>query len=250
MESLIKTPQEIRALRESCRMLAEVLTVLKREIDVGMTTADIDQRARQEMKALGGKPAFYGYQGFPGAVCTSINDEVVHGIPSHQREIMDGDLVSIDGGVDYKGMISDSAFTVIAGSSTPEKSHLLEQTHAALKAGIAAIKGGVRIGTVSAAIEDVLNRGELGIVRDLVGHGVGRALHEEPEIPNFGEKNTGGQLLAGMTIAVEPMATLGGWKVSMNRDGWTITTRDNSLSAHFEHSILVTDTGAEVLTEL
>lgn len=248
MEDLVKTPQEIAALRESCRMLAQVLSILKQEITPGMSTGDLDARARQEIKALGGKPAFYGYQGFPGAVCISLNDEVVHGIPSPKRIIEDGDLVSIDGGVGYKGMISDSAFTVIAGESSADKKRLLAQTEASLNAGISVVTDGVHIGTIGAAIEDVLSRGSLGIVRDLVGHGVGRSLHEEPDIPNYGRQGTGRQLQAGMAVAIEPMATLGGWKVSMDRDGWTIRTRDGSLSAHFEHTILITGDGHEVLT--
>jgi len=247
MEHLVKTDSELTRLRESCRMLADVLTVVKAEIRVGMTTTEVDQVARREIKALGGKPAFYGYQGFPGAACVSLNEQVVHGIPG-PTEIADGDIISVDCGVNYKGMISDSAFSIIVGEADAADEQLLATTKASLEAGISQVKDGAAIGDIGAAVQAVLDEGGYGVVRDLVGHGVGRSLHEAPEIPNFGVKGSGRKLLAGMTIAIEPMATRGNWKIDVLPDDWTIVTRDRSRSAHFEHTVLITDNGAEVLT--
>lgn len=249
LQNHIRSNKEIEAIRESGAMLGETLGTLKKAVTVGMTTDDLDQIARKKIKELGGKPAFYGYQGFPKAVCASVNDEVVHGIPG-ERVLEKGDFISIDCGVNYRGMITDAAFTAVVDGKFKTNDHkkLLETTHASLEAGIEQVQGGVRVGTISAAIQEVLESAGLGIVRDLVGHGVGRQLHEEPEIPNFGKSGKGPELLAGMTIAIEPMATLGTDMVTIQRDGWTISTRDGSRSAHFEHTILILEDGAEVLT--
>jgi len=247
VEHLVKTDSEIERLRESCRMLAEVLTIVESEIVVGMTTAEVDQIARNEIKSLGGKPAFYGYQGFPGVACVSLNEQVVHGIPG-PTEIEDGDILSVDCGVNYKGMISDSAFSIIVGESDSADEQLLATTLESLCAGINQVKAGATTGDIGAAVQSVLDKGGYGIVRDLVGHGVGRSLHEAPEIPNFGTSGGGRTLLAGMTIAIEPMAARGGWEVDVMSDDWTIVMRDGSRSAHFEHTVLITDDGAEVLT--
>lgn len=252
LKHLVRTPKEIKLMRESGRMLASTLSVIKESIQPGITTGEIDEIARKHIKSLGGKPAFYGYQGFPAAVCASVNEQVVHGIPG-DYELKKGDIASFDCGVNYKGMITDSAISVFVGENPPARAlNLIETTRASLDAGIAKVRDGVEINEISAAIEEVLNQAKLGIVRDLVGHGVGRQLHEEPEIPNYVVKNANGKkkLLEGMTIAIEPMSTLGGDDVTMSSDGWTISTRDSSLSAHFEHTILVTKDGAEVLTRI
>lgn len=247
----VKTEQEISAMRQSGKILATVLAVLAKSIEAGMTTKDLSNLAAKELKALGGEPAFFGYQGFPDILCVSINDEVVHGIPSYKRIINSGDIVGMDFGVKYQEMITDSAISVIVDKPTSDKAaRLLEITRRALFDGISQVKDGCRVGDISEAIEKKLNSAKLGIVRELVGHGVGHNLHEDPNIPNNGRKNTGPTLLAGMTIAIEPMATLGSGEIKVSDDGWTVLTRDESLSAHFEHTVLITADGPEILTEI
>lgn len=246
--ALIKNDKEIDAMRESGRMLATVLDRLQQVIDTGITTAEIDTMARRELQALGGQPAFLHYQGFPGAICISVNDEVVHGIPG-RYELAAGDLVSLDFGVIYQGMITDSARTMLLGDSTPAINQLVRVTEQSLYKGIEAVKAGNHVGDIGAAVEAYLRRYDLGVVTDLVGHGVGHHVHEPPEIPNVGIAGQGPTLKTGMTIAIEPMATLGGAEVYMARDGWTVRTQDHSPSAHFEHTVLVTDKGYEVVTQ-
>lgn len=237
-------------MRESGRMLATVLAELQTVIAPGQSTKYIDELAAKELKALGGKPSFLGYQGFPGVICISVNDEVVHGIPSHKTIIQDGDIVGLDFGVTYNDMITDSAISVIVGSASLEHLKLLQKTEESLRAGIKQVKDGVKTGDIAAAVQSVLDSGNYGIIRDLVGHGVGHYVHEDPNIPNYGRKGTGDRLLAGMTIAIEPMATLGGHAVTLDKDGWTIRTADHSMSAHFEHTVLITENGAEILTKI
>lgn len=246
----VKTVAEIEAMRVSGKMLASVLTLLSNSVVAGQSTKDIADIAAAEVKALGGKPTFLGQYGFPDVICISVNDEVVHGIPRASHIIAEGDLVSMDFGVTYNGMITDSATSIIVGApKNKRQSILLKITEDSLYAGIAALRDGVKTGDIGNAVERVLTSQQLGIVRDLVGHGVGHELHEEPNIPNYGKKGRGDKLSAGMTIAIEPMATLGTHKVIVDPDGWTIRTADHSLSAHFEHTVLITDFGAEVLTE-
>lgn len=236
-------------MRQSGQMLAQVLEASARYVQVGMTTKDVADFAAKEIQKLGAIPAFLGQYDFPDVMCISVNDEVVHGIPSKYL-IKDGDIVSMDFGVKYNGMITDAARSVIVGSANTAKKKLLDTTAASLDAGIETLKGGVYVGDISAAVQLVLSDGGLGIVRDLVGHGVGHQLHEDPNIPNYGKKGTGPQLKAGMTIAIEPMATLGAHTVYTAADGWTIQTSDGSLAAHFEDTILITETGYEILTRL
>lgn len=251
MYTKVKTAAEIKAMRESGRLLAMVLATLKEAVQPGMTTKDLAEIAKRELRGTGGLPTFLGLYGFPDVICISLNDEVVHGIPSKKREIKAGDIVSMDFGVTYEGMITDSAISVVAGSVVNDKvNKLLRDTEASLFAGIAALKDGVRVGDISHAVQEVLERGRYGIVRDMVGHGVGHELHEEPNIPNYGKKGTGPALSAGMTIAIEPMATLGDFKVFIDIDGWTVRSNDRSLSAHFEHTVLITEDGSEILTQL
>jgi len=248
MYTRVKTDAEIKAMRESGRMLGEVLNVLVKQTDVGMTTKEVAVIAAKELKALGGKPAFLGYEGFRDVICISVNDAVVHGIPSDHFVLQDGDIVGLDFGVNYRGMITDAARSIIVGSAKQADQKLVQTTSEALDAGIFAVKDGCKTGDIAAAVQAVLDRGKYGIVRDLVGHGVGHHVHEEPNVPNYGRAGTGDKLQAGMTIAIEPMATLGDWRVRQHRDGWTILTADGSRSAHFEDTILVTQDGAEILT--
>lgn len=250
MQTRVKSAKEIEAMRVSGKMLAQVLQLLKPQVVPGITTKELADFAAAELKKLGGEPAFLGYQGFPDVICISVNDEVVHGIPSKDKVLKEGDIVGLDFGVNYKGMITDGAISVIAGKplkSTHKK--LLEVTEQSLEAGIAAVHDQVRTGDIGSAVESVLKPMGYGIVRDLVGHGVGHELHEDPNIPNYGRANTGPWLEAGMTIAIEPMATLGGERVYVGEDNWTVFTYDGSRSAHFEHTVLITEGGAEVLTQ-
>jgi methionyl aminopeptidase len=250
MQTQVKTPKEIEAMRVSGRMLAQVLQLLNPHVVPGITTKQLADIAEEELKKLGGEPAFLGYQGFPDVICISVNDEVVHGIPSSQKVLADGDIVGLDFGVRYKGMITDGAISVIAGKALkPAHKKLLEVTKSSLEAGIAAVHDSVRTGDIGATVEAVLKPMGYGIVRDLVGHGVGHQVHEDPNIPNYGRANTGPWLQAGMTIAIEPMATLGGERVYIADDAWTVLTYDGSRSAHFEHTVLITEDGAEILTQ-
>ncbi len=247
MFTRVKNEEEIKNMRISGQMLASVLAYLKKCATEGMTTKELADLGARELKKLGGKPPFLGYNGFPDVICISRNDEVVHGIPGASI-IENGDLLSLDFGVTYNGMITDSAITICIGDSTGEKRKLIKGTEEALMAGIDAVSDNVRTGDIGESVEKVMIRYGFGIVRDLVGHGVGHQLHEEPDIPNYGTKGTGKLLHAGMTIAIEPMSTLGSEKVILESDGWTVKTYDGSLSAHFEHTVLITPQGAEIIT--
>jgi methionyl aminopeptidase len=250
----VKTPAEIRRLRTSGGILAEVLRRLVVVIEPGQTTGYLGELATKELAALGGRPTFLGYQTdrsvppFPSTICISVNDEVVHGIPG-ERVIEAGDLVGLDFGVSFEGMMTDGAVTVVAGAkATPAQARLLAATSQALDLGIAQVRPEGRIGDISHAIEQRLRRDKLGIVAELSGHGVGHQVHEDPIILNYGRAGTGSRLKAGMSIAIEPMATLGRREIMVDRDGWTIRTVDGSLAAQFEHTVLVTEDGAEILT--
>lgn len=251
--SSVKTPQDIEAMREGGRMLATVLEAAKAITVAGVSTLEISEFAEHELKKIGGQPAFLGYHGFPAAMCTSVNEEVVHGIPSAKRKLKEGDIVSLDFGVRYKGLITDGAISVYIGdlnAADADTRKLMTITEQALYAGIDAVKADVHVGTIGNTIQKVLDKHKLGIVRDLVGHGVGYEIHEDPNIPNYGAKGAGARLRAGMTVAIEPMATLGGWQVDILSDDWTVITRDRSKAAHFEHTIVVTESGADILTRL
>ncbi len=249
MFTQVKTDAEIAAMRESGRMLADILDQLEQTVDVGMNLLEIDEVARREAKARGATTPFLGYGDppFTGGICTSLNDEVEHGTP-RDIDLQDGDILSLDFGILYKGMISDSGRTLAIGDIPNKTQKLLDTTEQSLYAGIDVVKDGVKVGDISAAVEKVLKKGKYGIIRDLVGHGVGHELHEDPNIPNYGTAGRGPVLKAGMTICIEPMASLGDWRIGMDDDHWTIRMLDGSLSAHFEHTILITNTGAEILT--
>ncbi len=250
MFTRVKTKDEIKRMRESGKILATILDRARNFAGVGATGKDVSQFVRQELKGFGAKSSFEGYEGFSDVLCISVNDAIVHGIPN-DTEFRKGDVVKFDFGVVYDGMITDHALTFVAGEE-PEgnKKRLLEATEQSLQAGIAMVKDGVKTGDIGAAIEEVLNAAKLGIVRELVGHGVGHEVHEQPDIPNYGTAGTGVKLGAGMTIAIEPMATHGGERIVVDPDGWTIRTRDGSLTAHFEHTVLITQDGADILTKV
>jgi len=249
MYTKVKTPAEIEAMRKAGKMLGQTLQTVKASAKPGMSTKDLASVAKAEVERLGGKPSFLGYQGFPDVICISVNDEVVHGIPREDHIINEGDIVSIDFGVTIDNMITDAAISFVLGQGSSENQELVKTTEEALMAGIDVIKDGVRVGDIASAVQKVLDRKGYGIVRDLVGHGVGHHVHEDPNIPNYGFAGSGPVLKAGMTIAIEPMATLGGYDVSIDKDNWTIRTKDHSLAAHFEHTVLITDRGYEILTE-
>ena len=249
----IKTEAEITAMREGGRMLAQVLALMRQEAAPGKTPQDMSALARAELKRLGGEPAFLGVPGptpYPDIICISVNDQVQHSIPS-SRPFEAGDIVNFDFGVTHKGMITDGGISVaIGGKTTPDTARLLKGTERALQDAIAMVRPGVRVGDISATIERTLRKHKLGIVRELVGHGVGHELHEDPEIPNYGRAGTGPVLKAGMTIAIEPITTLGSPSIFQGRDGWTLLTLDGSYSAQFEHTLLVTKAGCEILTKV
>lgn len=250
MYNKVKNAEEIKAIKKSGRILATALNELESLIVVGTTGVDVDKRAREILKKQGATPAFLGYQGFPASICISINDAVVHGIPS-DKPFKDGDIVGLDFGVLFDGMITDAARTIIVGNN-PKREHalLLNRTKRALDEGIRAAHSGAHVGDVSFAVENFISQFNYGNVRDLVGHGVGHTVHEGPEIPNYGLAGQGPILKSGMTVAIEPMITLGAHNVVLDTDGWTIRTRDGSFSAHFEDTILITDDGAEILTRI
>jgi methionyl aminopeptidase len=249
MNTRIKTKEEIEAMRIAGRVLASTLRHLSAKVEVGMNTKELAKDADKLIRENpGAEPAFLGYEGFPDVICISINHEVVHGIPKEDRIINNGDIVSLDLGVRYRGMIVDGAVSVIAGDQDKDKIKFLDITRQSLNEGLKQIKHGCRVGDIGFAIESVLKKAGYGIVRDLVGHGVGHEIHEDPNIPNYGKKGSGPILLEGMTVAIEPMATLGGEYILVEEDGWTVSTRDTSLSCHFEHTILVTKSGYEILT--
>lgn len=246
----LKSSQELDAMRDSGRMLAKVLNHLKKNTEQGITPKDLALIARKELSSLGGEPAFLGYQGFPDVICISVNDQVQHSIPD-TRPLINGDVINFDFGVRYKGMITDSGVTIIVGDkpNSNRDAELLKGTKEALDAAISIVRSGVRVGEVSNTIQNVLDKYRLGIVKELVGHGVGHELHEDPEIPNYGSPNSGPLLSAGMTIAIEPITTTGSPDIYIEKDGWTIRTWDGSNSAQFEHTLLVLDNGAEIITQ-
>jgi len=251
MFTKVKNSEEIKAMRVSGKILATVLDSLRRNIKEGMSTKDLAEMAKQELRSTGGQPTFLGYYGFPDVLCVSVNDEVVHGIPRKNNIIKSGDIVSLDFGVTYNEMITDGAITVIVGKTNNQQHiDLVNNTEKSLMKGISVVKDGVKVGDIGYEIQKKLDNQKYGIVRDLVGHGVGHELHEDPNLPNYGRMNTGSILHEGMTIAIEPMATLGGHEIITDIDGWTIRTADGSLSAHFEHTVLITENGAEILTKV
>jgi methionyl aminopeptidase len=243
----LKSAREIDVMRRSGKITAAVLTDLMKAVHPGMTTAQLDELAELGIRERGGVPTFKGYNGFPRSVCASINDEVVHGIPG-SRVLREGDLLSIDIGTTLDGYVSDSAATVAVGNISQQARHLLEVTQKCLTIGIAQMVPGNHIGDIGAAVQAHAEEHGYGVVRELVGHGVGRAMHEEPQVPNYGKPGTGIELRAGLVLAVEPMITQASPKIRILDDGWTVVTADGKLAAHFEHTIAVTEDGPKILT--
>jgi methionyl aminopeptidase len=247
MPIIIKSEEEIALIREAGRAVGQVLQILAREAKPGVKGKQLDKIVRKEFAARGVKPTFLHYQGYPASVCISVNDEVVHGIPD-ERELREGDIVSIDLGATHKGFVGDAAITVGIGRISDEAASLIRTTENALHEGIAAARAGVPLGAVSHAIQAEVEREGFVVVREYVGHGVGRNMHEDPQIPNFGPSGRGPILRKGMVLALEPMVNAGDWRTRRHDDGWTVSTLDGRLSAHFEHTIAITDGDAEIMT--
>ena len=243
----IKSPQEIEAMRRAGAIVAATLSLLREAVRPGLKTRELDAIANREIRARGGKPIFKGYRGFPATICTSINHEIVHGIPG-ERIIQEGDLLKMDVGAVIDGFIGDAAITVGVGRIKGEARDLIEVTRQSLEKGIKAAREGARVGDIGAAVESFAEARGYSVVREYVGHGVGRFLHEEPQVPNYGPAGRGALLRQGMTIAIEPMLNIGDWQTRLLKDQWTVVTADESLSAHFEHTIAITAGEPEVLT--
>ena len=247
MGIIIKSDNEIAIMREAGKIVAEVLRTISRQVEPGITTMEMDAIAERELKKLGATSSFNGYRGFPANLCASINDEIVHGIPG-DRKLNDGDIVSIDFGVIYNGFQGDAAVTVPVGEISPEANRLIDSTREALDKGIAEARAGATLGDVLAAIQRHAEEKNYSVVREYTGHGIGRDMHEDPQIPNYGMRGTGPVLKKGMTLALEPMLNIGGSGTRVAKDRWTVLTADGSLSAHFEHTIAITENEPEVLT--
>jgi methionyl aminopeptidase len=245
---VLKSPREIELMRQGGLILADVMDRLRTLIEPGMSTLEIDDDVEAFLVARGATPAFKGYRGFPATVCISINEEVVHGIPSAQRRVKEGDIVGLDLGCIVEGYYADCAFTLPIGDIPPETQKLLDATRESLDLAIDECRPGRRLSDVSHAVQTHVEAHGFSVVRAFVGHGIGRALHEEPQVPNFGEPGRGPVLRPGMVLAIEPMVTNGTWEVRILDDGWTAVTRDGSLAAHFEHTIAITESGPDVLT--
>jgi methionyl aminopeptidase len=246
---VLKSSQEIEKMRRAGKVVREVLELVRSVVKPGATTLDLENAAEARLKELGVKAAFKGYHGYPCVLCTSVNSEVVHGIPSAQRVLKSGDIVSVDFGAVVDGYFGDAAITVPVGEINEKAARLLKVTEASLHAGIAAVKPGATLGDVGAAVQGVVEAEGFSVVRDFVGHGIGVHMHEDPQVPNFGMRGQGMKLKAGMVIAIEPMVNAGKPEVQVLGDGWTAVASDGSMSAHFEHTVAVTPTGATVLTE-
>jgi methionyl aminopeptidase len=244
-----KSKSELETMREGGKITAACLELLSDNVRAGVTTKELDAMAEDFIRSHGGKPEFKGYQGFPASICASPNAMIVHGIPGSYR-LKEGDIISLDVGVRYEGFVTDSARTVAVGEVLPDTEGLLKTTQQCLTVAAEQVKVGKRLGDIGHAIQSLAEARGYGVVRDLVSHGVGRKMHEDPQIPNYGRPGTGPRLLPGMTFAIEPMITLGNYEIRVSEwDGWSIYTADNSLAAHYEHTVAVTDNGPWILTE-
>ncbi len=248
MSITIKSAGEIAMMRQAGRIVGIILEILSQQVKPGMKTKELDIIAERELKKMGAKSSFKGYRGFPATVCVSVNDEIVHGIPG-ERVLQDGDIVSLDFGAIFNGFQGDAALTVGIGKVNHQAKQLIEAAAGSLEAGIAVAHRGARLGDISAAIQNYAESKGYSVVREYTGHGIGREMHEEPQIPNFGVPGTGPVLKNGMTLALEPMLNCGAWRTRVSEDQWTVLTADGSLSAHFEHTIAITDNEPEVLTK-
>lgn len=244
---ILKLPDEIKKMRASNRIVADILAEIGNRIKPGVTTRDLDRLSEELTRKRGAQPAFKGYRGYPNSLCISVNSEVVHGIPS-DRVLMEGDIASLDFGVYYHGYYGDAALTVPVGKISDEAERLLEVTRNSLHKGIDAARAGNRLGDISASVQECVEKAGFSVVRDYVGHGIGKQLHEDPQVPNFGVRGRGIRLQVGMVLAIEPMVNLGTYRVCLQPDGWTVVTADGELSAHFEHSIAITENGPDILS--
>ncbi|MDI6741332.1 MAG: type I methionyl aminopeptidase [Smithella sp.] len=246
---ILKLPEEIEKARASNRIVAEVLSKLSEMVRPGVKTKELDKLAEEIAEKRGAKPAFKGYRGYPHALCISVNEVVVHGMPS-ERILEEGDILGLDFGIYYQGFFGDSAVTLPVGKISEKAARLISVTRESLYAGIEQAREGNRLGDISAAVQSAAEGAGYSVVRDFVGHGIGKNLHEDPQIPNFGQKGRGIELKKGMILAIEPMVNEGKYKVQVLPDGWTVVTKDGSLSAHFEHSVAITDNGPDILSML
>ncbi len=247
---VLKTGRELAIMKEACRISAGALDLIGRAVEPGVTTAELDRIAEQYILSQGATPNFKNYQGYPATACISINHEVIHGIPNKNRVIKAGDIVSVDLGAMFGGYHGDNAATFAAGDISPEAKRLIDTTRESLYEGIKMARAGGRIGDISAAVQQYVEARGYSVVRDFVGHGIGTNLHEAPEVPNFGNPGRGIRLIPGMTIAIEPMVNAGRHEVKVMPDGWTVLTKDGSLSAHFEHTVAITPDGPLIMTKL
>lgn len=245
---ILKTPQEIAVIERAGRVVALAIAFLREQVKPGVTTADLDRLAEEFITGEGAIPAFKGYRGYPATLCTSVNEEVVHGIPSARRRLEEGDIIGIDVGAIVEGFYGDAAVTLPVGRISDEAARLIRVTEAALAAGLAQVRVGNRLSDISHAVQTVAEDAGYSVVTDFVGHGIGRNLHEDPQVPNFGKPGEGPRLKEGLVLAIEPMVNIGGHEVEVLSDRWTVVTRDKSLSAHFEHTIAITPDGPKVLT--
>ena len=245
---VLKTGRELNIMREACRISAGALQTAGKAVEPGVTTAEIDRLAEEYIRSQGGEPNFKNYEGYPATACISINNEVIHGIPSSKRKLCAGDIVSIDLGAKFDGYHGDNAATFACGDISPEAKRLMDATRESLYEGIKAARAGGRIGDISHAVQAYVEARGYSVVRQFVGHGVGTHLHEAPEVPNFGTAGRGIRLMPGMTIAIEPMVNAGAAGVEVQPDGWTVLTKDGSLSAHFEHTVAITADGPKIMT--
>ena len=248
MAVIKKSPAEIEAMKEAGRLSAAVLREVGARCVPGVTTLELDQFAEEYIRSNGGIPTFKGYGGFPGTICASVNEQVVHGIPSSKVKLKSGDIISIDVGATVDGWAGDNAWTYAVGTVTPQVKKLLEVTEKSMWAGISAARPGNRLGDIGHAVQSVAKQANLGVVRDYTGHGIGRDMHEEPNVPNYGMRHTGMRLEAGMTLAIEPMLTLGTYKVRVMPDGWLVVTRDGMPAAHFEKTVAITEDGPVLIS--
>jgi methionyl aminopeptidase len=247
---VLKTKRELELMKEACRISAEALRVAGEAVEPGVSTAEIDKLAYDYIISQGAKPNFLNYAGYPATACISINNRVIHGIPSKKEIIRQGDIVSIDLGAEINGFNGDNAATFAAGDISPQAQRLCDVTKECLYRGIRACVAGGRLGDIGYAVQSYAEENGFSVVRDFVGHGVGRKLHEDPSVPNFGREGRGLRILPGMTLAIEPMINEGDYGVRQLSDGWTVVTKDGKLSAHFEHTVAVTDSGTVILTKL
>ncbi len=245
---VLKTSRELAIMKEACVISAGALQTVAKAVEPGVSTAELDRLAEEYIRSKGAVPNFKNYQGYPATACISINNEVIHGIPSKQRILRQGDIVSVDLGAMYEGYHGDNAATFAVGDVTPEAKRLMDVTRESLYEGINAARPGGRIGDISHAVQSYVEANGFSVVRQFVGHGVGTKLHEDPEVPNFGKAGHGFRLMPGMTLAIEPMVNAGDYQVRVLKDGWTTVTSDGSLSAHFEHTVVITEDGPKIMT--